>query len=65
MGVVQVPEGDVARAAGYVEDVLGWGVGRVGGEAGVEGGDVVISVTRLLLATSIWQGNGDSLSDSG
>lgn len=50
MGVVQVPEGDVACAAGYVEDVLGWGVGRVGGETWVEGGNVVVSVRRRLLA---------------
>lgn len=45
---VQVPKGNVARAAGDVEDVLGGGVEGVGGggggvEAGVEGGDVVIS----------------------
>lgn len=53
VGVVQVPEGDVACAAGYVEDVLGWGVGRVGGEAWVERGDVVISVVRRILVNLI------------
>lgn len=42
VGMIQVAEGDVACAAGYVEDVLGWGVRWVGGEAWVEGGYVVI-----------------------
>lgn len=46
---VQHPEGDVAGAAGYVEDVLrgaGVGGGSEGGEAGVEGGDEVVSGER-------------------
>lgn len=58
--VVQVPEGDVARAAGYVEDVLCWGVGWVGGEAWVEGGDIVISVRRLSVFLPARGGGEDS-----
>lgn len=47
VGGVEVPEGDVPRAACDIEDVL-WGRGGIcagwGVEAWVEGGDVVISV---------------------
>jgi hypothetical protein len=58
VGVVEVPEGDVPCAAGYVEDVLGWGVRRVGGEAWVEGGYVVISVRRHLLVIVVCDEKG-------
>lgn len=51
--VGEVPEGDVARAAGYVEDVLrGRGVsGRGDVEARVQGGDVVISESGEGIST--------------
>lgn len=44
MGVVEEAEGDVACAAGDVQDVLGGGRGggRKGGEARVEGRDEVV-----------------------
>ena len=44
--VVEEAEGDVAGAAGYVEDFVArgrpWGGGGAGGEAGVEGADEVV-----------------------
>jgi len=42
VGVVQVPEGDVPCASCNVEDVLRFGIVRVGGEAGREGGYEVV-----------------------
>lgn len=46
MRVVEVSEGNVAGAAGYVENVLSWwGVGRGGVVAWVEGGNVVVSIS--------------------
>lgn len=65
--VREVAEGDVAGAAGYVEDVLrgrlGWlGGGGGGGEggvgAGVEGGYVVVSAERKMVRRLLVKGGG-------
>lgn len=56
VGVGEVAEGDVAGAAGDVEDVLRGGFGGGCGarvEAWVEGGDVVVSVKRLVVSHSV------------
>lgn len=53
--VVQHAEGDVARAACYVEDVLRGGLKGVGGETRVEGPDEVVPVLLFLLVSKAYE----------
>lgn len=59
-----MPEGDVACAAGYVEDMLSWGMRWIGGEAWVEGGYVVISAVGRMLVMVVWNGKGYTVAQS-